>query len=99
MPKAVLEFDLSEPGERESFEKTVRADAAFMALWDIRQEIFRPARKHGYRDLRLSKLLDVQGGGSAEDVAGVDEKIELVMELERLFNDILRKNGLDHDDI
>jgi len=58
MSKATLEFDLTDNTERAEFTRAATADQAYGALWDIAQELFRPARKHGYNDKVLSALLE-----------------------------------------
>lgn len=44
--KATLEFDLYE--ERDAFDFAFRGHKYAAAIEDIRNEIFRPVRKHGY---------------------------------------------------
>jgi hypothetical protein len=56
MPKATLSFNL--PEEREEFKMATKAGDMSGALWDIAQEVFRPARKHGYPDQRIQTLID-----------------------------------------
>jgi hypothetical protein len=79
--KAILEFTL--PEEREEFETAVKAPALQAALWDVAQEVFRPARKHGYVDSRLQKMMEEKDGE------------ELIGELETLFFEILRRHGVE----
>ncbi len=55
--KAILEFNLSDPDEREAHLRAVKVNDAYCALWEIAQDVFRPARKHGYPDLDLNELL------------------------------------------
>lgn len=57
MAKGILEFDL--PEEREEFETAVNAGRYKSVLWDVEQEIFRPARKYGYSDKRIQDLIDL----------------------------------------
>lgn len=61
--KATLTFTL--PEDADDHIKAVKAPDAFLALWRIQQEIFRPARKHGYNDAQLNKLLEIEAVGEA----------------------------------
>lgn len=74
--KVTLRFDLDEPGDREAFQQHTKTEEVFLLLWDIEQEVFRPARKHGYSGLhsaRLNKLLEI------------DEVAEAIKILEELY--------------
>lgn len=90
--KATLEFNL--PEEQEEFETTVKASDYKLALWDIAQEVFRPARKHGYADVKIQKLIDtidacvstVMENGQGTDLIGL---------LEEKFYEILRERGIE----
>ncbi len=53
------------------------------SIMEIRDRVFRPARKHGYVDPKISKLLETLG----------DDGIELIGLLEDKFNEVLD----DHD--
>lgn len=85
MSKAILEFNL--PEETEDFELATKAGAMAIALWDIRQEIFRPARKHGYPQSDIQELLDKLG----------EDGVELVSKLEHLFSDIIVNRNIPGD--
>lgn len=90
--KATLEFNL--PEEQEKFETAVKALDYRIALWDIAQEIFRPARKHGYADERVQKLLqtiDECVSTGMEDGQGTD----LIGLLEEKFYEILRERNIE----
>lgn len=52
--KGKLEFDL--PEEREEFELAVNAGKYSSLLWEIEQQVFRPARKHGYSGASSQEL-------------------------------------------
>jgi len=70
--------------EKEEAIDMIKARDMKIALWDIAQEIFRPARKHGYSNSKVQDLLDKCG----------DDGYELVSELEDMFYEILRDRGL-----
>ena len=57
MAKGTLEFKL--PEERIEFETAVNAGAYKHVLWEVEQEVFRPARKHGYRDRNIQNLVEL----------------------------------------
>ena len=56
-----------------------------IALWEISQEIFRPARKHGYSDRQVNEYLD-----------GNDTYLA-IGRLEEMFFEILAKHNLEID--
>lgn len=82
-----LTFDPAE--ESQEVEDFLRGPRALSCLWDIQQEVFRPARKHGYPDpvvqVLLRKIDELH-----DDCLGT----ELVGELERLFGEILNKHDV-----
>jgi len=86
--KAILKFDFDNPDERSEFEKATKANDAYCALWDIANDIFRPARKHGYNDPALNAFLN---GESAEQV------VDAISLLEKKFYEILEERGIKLD--
>ncbi len=44
--KAILEFDLSDPDQREAHEKALKADSFSLALWDTYHKLFRGRLKY-----------------------------------------------------
>jgi len=86
--KATLEFNLEDPEAKATYRRAINADKAYLALHEISQAIFRPARKHGYSDSKLNEVLD-----SNESVP------EMVDLLEDKFYAILAEYGVDLDDI
>ena len=73
--KATLEFNL--PEENEEFLIAQKGELYHAALSKTYEEVFRPARKHGYRDPVLNRL------------ASTDNGQELVALLEVRFLEIL----------
>lgn len=53
--KATIEFNL--PEEQEEWEISKQAFKMHAAFWTIGNDVFRPARKHGYQDQRLHLLI------------------------------------------
>jgi len=53
--RATLSFEL--PEDQENFDLAVKGADAHLALWEISESIFRPARKHGYPDQNIQNLL------------------------------------------
>lgn len=87
--KAKLLFDMDDFEDQKRFKRVTSSDSAYGALWDIAHEVFRPARKHGYRDTK----------GGVLDVESWDDKThEVVAALEKLFYQILEDKGVDIDD-
>lgn len=96
--KGTLSFNL--PEEREEFETAVNAGKYKYALWEIAQQVFRPARKHGYSEQHIQELLDKADSvtvtakeGSLQYETGVGT--ELVSQLEKLFYQILQEEGIE----
>ncbi len=87
MSKMKLEFDLNEPHEKNEAKRAVHATEAYTALRDIADYIFRPARKHGYPDQDLQKLVETTDSFAVIDI------------LEDKFYEILRDNNIDLDDL
>lgn len=93
--KAILEFSL--PEDQPNFDLATQAGAMHSALWDIAQQVFRPARKHGYANLDIQKLLDktdevkVSVDGS-EEIYGAGT--EIVSQLEKMFYEILEEYNI-----
>ena len=96
--KATLTFNL--PEEQEEFDTAIKAADYKIALWDIAQEIFRPARKHGYPNEAVQKVLDKADEAIVvTDVGGVKYETgagsELVSMLEQKFYEILRERNIE----
>ena len=85
MSKISIEFNL--PEDREEFDNAINGSSAMAAISEIRNEIFRPIRKHGYSDTGISEVLKKLEKGEATPE-------EFVAELERKFNDILEDRDL-----
>jgi hypothetical protein len=81
MPKAKLIFNL--PEEQEEFDTVSKAGDFKSALWDVAQEVFRPARKHGYSDTKIQKELEDK------------DAFELVGLLEAKFYEILSQHNIE----
>lgn len=54
--KKMLVFTM--PDDSEEFEMANKASNYSNAIFRIKQEVFRPHRKHGYNDDKLNKLLE-----------------------------------------
>ena len=81
--KAILTFNL--PEDQREFDRAVKGDDAHIALYDIGQQVFRPARKHGYPEQELQKLLEQPG------------VIEAIEYLEAKFYGIINDHMLNLD--
>lgn len=91
MPKATLEFDLTDPDERDLFEITIRASMYKFALEEVVQRLFRPARKYGYPEgSKIGELYSKIGESS-----GLAEV--LVEALEEQFWEIMQEHGVKLD--
>lgn len=57
MPIVTLKFNL--PEEREECDNAMQAGKYSGFLWDVENEVFRPARKHGYPDTAINNLINI----------------------------------------
>lgn len=78
--KIYLQFNSENIEDMERYERIMAAERMAQTLFQIRNEIFRPARKHGYSDKLLNKLLE------NSDCA------HLIEILESKFNEICEEN-------
>ena len=56
MPKATISFSL--PEEMEEFKDAVHVQDYKNVLYYLEQDVFRPARKHGYTDQKIETLIN-----------------------------------------
>ena len=84
-----ITFMSDEPEDIETIAQMLSVHRVYNALSEIRDEVFRPARKHGYPDSDLSALL-----GEAVPEAEVDARHEIIGLLERKFFEILNRHGV-----
>lgn len=80
-------FDLNENENEHELDEFLSAHAAHRALEDIANNIFRPARKHGYPDLQLAAFFDDNNPNRGLNM-------ELVSLLEEVFFEIIRENDI-----
>lgn len=93
--KAVLEFDLSDEDDKELHSMAVRSQDAFRVLSEIRDQIFRPARKHGYDDKKLQKLIDNSGTFDHPDYGELSVGPEIIEILEDKFSQLLNEYNVN----
>jgi hypothetical protein len=79
--KATLEFNL--PDDQEELDVAMKAGAMRAALSDISNEVFRPARKHGYDDSELQALIE-----------SCPVAVEVIAALEQRYAQILEEYGV-----
>lgn len=90
MPVFTMKFRL--PEEREELTHAERGADYHLALWEIAQEVFRPARKHGYPDVRIQSLIERLDTLAGENQEGATELVSL---LEQEFYRILSEKGIE----
>jgi hypothetical protein len=56
MPRATISFNL--PEETEEFKDAVNVQDYKSIIHEVEQEVFRPARKHGYSNREIEKLIN-----------------------------------------
>lgn len=85
--KKTVTFRIENQDDEEEFKHILKASQYYAALWNIRQELFRPIRKWNSptNNARAAELIEKLG----------QEAIELVEALEEQFNEIIA--GLDTD--
>lgn len=72
--KAILEYNL--PEEDEEFQRALKAIDMHLALWDIANDVFRPARKYGYDDEELNNLAK----GNEQLIGLLEQKFYAILE-------------------
>jgi hypothetical protein len=100
MPKAVLRFNLDDFSEEKAFKRAVKSTDAYLVLHSIANEIFRPARKHGYSGNEfLNKL--IENSPDVVDEDGVESNLatSVVGSLESMFYEILERYDVNLDDL
>lgn len=76
--KAILAFNL--PEDQEDFDAAVKADKMRSALQAIADDVFRPARKHGYHDSELNQLIEsIPNGAGYELVSKLEDKFYSIL--------------------
>lgn len=83
---AILKYNLDKPEDKVDHHLAMQASKLARLLDFVEQEIFRPARKHGYTDTKLQALLDT-----------TEQGVELIGKLEKLYYEFKRE--LDIHDI
>ena len=93
--KGILEFNLDEPYAQEEMETALKAMTYKSVLSEIQNEVFRPARKHGYPDRNIEELIEKCGIDKCENGEEYHLAIELIEKLEERFIEIIRDNELE----
>ena len=88
-----ITIETSEPEDERTLKLMFNAKNMAMAFWDISNELWRPARKHGYSDQNISKFF-------SQDLPEkeLNERIELVAALEEKYRGILHDYGVYLED-
>lgn len=86
MKNVTLKFNVETPEDERAAIRAVTVDAVYAALERIANEVFRPARKHGYQDPEIAALLTESAALSGQECAARSELIGL---LEKKFFEIL----------
>lgn len=79
--KITFTFDDENYDDKRESLRVLKANEAFNALFEIQQQVFRPARKHGYPQAQHHPLLDVEKWS--------DETYEVVGKLEELYLEVV----------
>ena len=95
---AILTFDMDE--QKEEFEQAVNAGNMANAIWDIQNDLWRPAFKHGYPDGEIADIIkqinSVLATTELKDQDGDPLTAEsLISVLSGKFNEILDEHGVN----
>ena len=71
--------------DRKTLDHHIKGPDYHHAFYEIADKVFRPARKHGYNDLKINEALDKCG----------DHGEELVGLLEEMFHEVLREEEVN----
>ena len=93
--KAAITFNLDDPDDRNEHHMAVHGKAAYGTLCQVIEDIFRPARKHGYGDKHIEALIEKCGAFTDAEGEESNAGLELLWQLETRFRDILEENGID----
>jgi len=85
--KITLEFDSNNEDDMERYETMMKASKYQAVIESVRNEIFRPARKHGYPDSNINKL--IEDCGVTHEQYGRGE--EIISKLEEIWGEILER--------
>lgn len=99
MSTVTLTFDLDNDDDRKEFARTNNATKAYIALNEIANEIFRPARKHGYPDSALQQMINNTMSSFASDGEEFNPCLETISKLEDMFYAILENRGINLEDL
>lgn len=103
MSKCTLEYTL--PEDQEDLDCALNGHKYKHALWEVGQEVFRPARKHGYSDPRIQSLIEkldelIEAYAPVDwpkDEYGNMNATDLVSLLEKLFYQTIDSQGVTLD--
>jgi len=90
--KGQLKFDLEDFYDRKKLNRCLDVDKVYCSLDEIGNEVFRPARKHGYHEKKINDLFN-----KINELCD-DGATELISLLEQKFYLILKENKVDMDD-
>jgi hypothetical protein len=103
MQKITISYQM--PEDREDFTAALKGSAAFAALETISNEVFRPARKHGYNDAKIQIVLDtidqlidqleLPDNFPKDEWGNKVDATHLVSLLEKRFSNILQDYQID----
>ena len=88
-----ITIETSDQDDERKLKLMLKAESMAAALFEIQQEILRPARKHGYSDRNISQFFN----DSLPDKE-LSERVELVAALETRFYEIVHAHGINLDD-
>lgn len=88
--KAIIEFNLDEPWDRQRHSLLLQAENLATFLFDLEQGLFRPARKHGYPDSVIGRRINqlIETNPDAVELIGLLEDLYFQMKTEAAIVDI-----------
>ena len=79
------QFDTGIEEHVQELDEVIKAKRMALLISEVRQELFRPARKHGYNDLAIQTILDKCG----------EDGINLIELLETRWSQMLESYNLE----
>jgi hypothetical protein len=89
--KITLEFDSDNEDDMERYKDMMNATKYKCVIDSASNEIFRPARKHGYSDETIRNLI----ANSGENEDGYNNGVELIGQLEEMWYNLFREYNLE----
>ena len=95
--KVTLNFNMDDPDDRSKHDKAINGFKAFMALIEIKDQVFRPSWNHGY-DKKIEDLLEKCGESVDKDGDLTNNGSQIIGLLADIYFEIIQDNNLNLDE-